>query len=118
LRNLHMREILINQRARSVLIALLRKAEYVFTGKYGRPFTEHAIASKFKKYVRRAGLPGEVHFHTLHTGASWLVQSKVSVAYVREILGHSSITTTMVYSHNNADHLRESLLRLDSYLGN
>jgi hypothetical protein len=51
LRNIRMRDIPINQRARSVLIALPRKAEYVFTGKYGRPFTTHAISSKFKKYV-------------------------------------------------------------------
>lgn len=100
-------------------MALPRRSEFLFTGKYGNPFTPSTISHRFKNYARKAGLPAEVHFHTLrHTGASWLIQCNVPVAYVRDILGHSSITTTMLYSHNTTDHLRESLLRLGSFLAN
>jgi integrase len=119
LKSLRPRDIPINERVRAVLQALPRTSEFLFTGKYGNPFKPHTISHRFKRYARRAGLPQEVHFHTLrHTGASWLIQSNVPVSYVREILGHSSIMTTMLYSHSTADHLRESLLRLDSILGN
>jgi site-specific recombinase XerD len=40
------------------------------------------------------------------------------LAYVKEILGHSDVTTTMIYAHTAMDHLRDSLYRLDSFMEN
>jgi len=55
--------------------------------------------------------------HSLrHTGASWLVQAGVPLAYVQRILGHYSITTTQVYVHSAPEHLQESVVRLDALL--
>ncbi len=42
----------------------------------------------------------------------------VSIGKRDEKLGHSSITTTMIYAHHTHDHLRESLHRLDLFFSN
>ncbi len=51
-------------------------------------------------------LLGEFHFHVLRRdGASWAVQNAVSISFVKEIFGHASISTTMIYAHSTNDHL-------------
>jgi integrase len=113
------REVPLNQKARGVISGLRREAEFVFSARSGGRLNSDSVSKRFKRCARKAGLPEWVHFHSMrHTGASWLIQSNVPLAYVKEILGHSSVTTTMIYSHAATDHLRESLLRLDTYLGN
>ena len=49
-----------------------------------------------------------------HTFASWLVQSGVPLYTVRDLLGHTCITTTERYAHLQNDHLRAALLSLPS----
>lgn len=48
-----------------------------------------------------------------HTAASIMVQRNVPLPYIREILGHASITTTMMYAHTAVEHLRRSVQKLD-----
>lgn len=50
----------------------------------------------------------KVVFHTLrHTYASWLVQRKVDLFSVKELMGHASIKMTLRYSHHSPDGLRK-----------
>ncbi|OGU85860.1 MAG: hypothetical protein A2279_07270 [Stygiobacter sp. RIFOXYA12_FULL_38_9] len=49
-----------------------------------------------------------------HSFASNLAQRGVSIYTIKELLGHSSITTTQIYSHLNMDSLREAVNKLDS----
>jgi site-specific recombinase XerD len=68
-------------------------------------------------YSRKAGLPESAHFHSLrHTCASWLIEAGEPIVYVKEILGHSSITTTMIYAHAREEHLRDAVQRLDGFI--
>jgi integrase len=113
------RTIPLNKIALEVLKRLFHQGPLVFTDAQGNSLDERRVSRKFKEHVRRAGLSEKIHFHTLrHTGASWLVQSGVPLSFVKEILGHSSIQTTMIYAHSTMDHLRESVSRLDSYILN
>jgi integrase len=113
------RVVPLNQRAKAVIMGLPRISEYLFVGKSRNRLLERSVSRRFKKCVRAAGLPEEIHFHSLrHTGATWLVQSNVPISYVKEILGHSSVTTTMIYAHSTTDHLRESMLRIDPFFEN
>ena len=58
------------------------------------------ITHKFKEYIRKAGLSEKLHFHSLrHTFASWLVQRDTNIFSVMKLLGHSTISTTMIYTH-------------------
>ena len=114
LKGLRGRDVPLNRRAVSVLKELPRRSERVFVNTRGKPYTPHTLSVRFKKYVRLAALPEDIHFHTLrHTGASWMVERKVPLPYIREILGHASITTTMIYAHSTVEHLRQSVRKLD-----
>ena len=71
------------------------------------------ISKKFKRAVRAAGLDDKIHLHTLrHSFASSLVNSGVDLYVVKELLGHSSINTTQIYSHLNMESLRTAVNRL------
>lgn len=81
--------------------------DYVFT-KNNKPFTNSIVSHTFKKAVREAGINPLLHFHSLrHTFASNLVKNKIPIFAVSKLLGHSDIKTTLIYSHLEANDLRE-----------
>jgi len=94
----------INSAARKVLEAwaLGRKNEFVFYNfETGKPFVD--LKTGFARACEKAGITG-VTWHTLrHTFASRLVNRGVDIVTVKELLGHSSITVTMRYTHTNLD---------------
>ncbi len=56
----------------------------------------------------------KVVFHTLrHTYATWLVQRKIDIFSVKELLGHASIKMTLRYSHHSPEGLRKSAFTLN-----
>ena len=64
--------------------------------------------------VKRAGL-GKVTWHMFrHTFASWLTREGVDIVTVKELLGHSNISTTMRYAHSNDEAKRRAVERLKS----
>jgi integrase/recombinase XerD len=77
----------------------------VFVSKGGRRLTRVMLWVLVKKYARRAGLPAKVSPHTLrHSFATHLLAGGADLRAVQEMLGHSSIRTTQVYTH--VDHTR------------
>ncbi len=114
LKGLRARDIPLSFRAVKVLKHLPRRSERVFVRERGAPYTPHALSVRFKEYVRLAVLPEEIHLHSLrHTAASIMLQRNVPLPYIREILGHASITTTMMYIHTTSEYLRRSVQTLD-----
>ncbi|MBM2840931.1 MAG: hypothetical protein HW412_1459 [Bacteroidetes bacterium] len=111
------RSIPLNKMAGELLLRQRRDSEYVFSNREGQKLSGRHVSRKFKGYARKAGLSEEVHFHCLrHTGASWMVQNNVPISFVKEILGHSSITTTIIYAHATTNHLRGSVITIDRLL--
>lgn len=112
------RSVPLNMTAIRILSAMEKSTAFVFSDRKGQPLKAGYVSKCFKKQVRQVGLPESIHFHTLrHTGASLLVQQNVPIVYVQKILGHSSVRTTEIYTHNTVEHLQESVGRLDSLLG-
>lgn len=78
----------------------LKISNYVFPNSKGTQYHNSFASKKFKDAIRKLNLSEEIHFHTLrHSFASNLVRKGVSLYFVKELLGHSDITTTMVYAH-------------------
>ena len=73
---------------------------FVFATSNGTPFSPRNIQRHFKKTLEKAGLP-QVNFHSLrHFTATSLLLSGVHPKVVQEMLGHSSVTTTLqTYYH-------------------
>ncbi len=84
--------------------------DYIFYKTLGVKLNENFVSKRFKKAVRTAKLSDSIHFHTLrHSFASNLVQNGVPLYYIKELLGHSNITTTQIYSHVKKENLADAV---------
>jgi len=80
----------------------------VFLNYRGNPISRVSIWKIIKKYAARAGLPPQTSPHTLrHSFATHLIEGGADLRVVQEILGHSSISTTQIYTRLDMDYLRE-----------
>jgi len=108
------RSIPLNQSAIDALRRLQNDSVYVCEREitFRRPVA--SLSRRFKMYARRAGLPEEIHLHSLrHTGATWLSQKGVPIFFTQKILGHSSISTTLIYTRRDDEDLRKAIQQLD-----
>ncbi len=85
-------------------------SDYVISTKHAYKYHPDTISHKFKEAVRKAGLSEEIHFHSLrHSFASNLVRQGVSLYIVKQLLGHSDISTTQIYSHLDTGSLKDAI---------
>jgi integrase len=86
---------------------------YVFLAGDGRPFSNYRVNYAIKGLCKRAGLR-KIGWHTLrHTFASHLAMRGVPLPAIKELMGHSSITTTMRYAHVAPSTLRSAIEMLN-----
>ena len=80
----------------------------VFLGRWGKPLTRMGAWKILRKHVVRAGILKRVTPHTLrHTFATHLLKGGADLAAVQEMLGHSDISTTQIYTHLDRTYLSE-----------
>lgn len=78
----------------------------LFVSRRGCRLSMRAIQSRLAIRAQAAGLPRRVHPHLLrHSFASHVLQSSGDLRAVQEMLGHSSIASTQIYTHLDFQHL-------------
>jgi integrase/recombinase XerD len=86
--------------------------DYVFLNRRGNVLTRVMVFQIVKDLARSAGISKEISPHTFrHSFATHLVEGGADLRAVQEMLGHSSIVTTEIYTHLNTDYLKATMLQ-------
>lgn len=82
--------------------------DHVFLNFRGSKLSRMGIWDIIKKYSGQAKIEKEIHPHTLrHSFATHLLQGGADIRVIQEMLGHSDISTTQIYTHIDRDYLME-----------
>jgi integrase/recombinase XerD len=94
--------------ARVALLGGGKSEQALFVNHRGERLTRQWVWNILKSYSKKASIDERITPHTLrHSFATHLLQNGASLRHVQELLGHSSISTTQVYTHLTDNHLRE-----------
>ena len=77
----------------------------------GRPYTASRIGKIWSKVRKKLNMPKTIRFYdiTRHSVASQLADKNVSSFLIKNLLGHSTITTTEKYMHKNINGMRTAI---------
>ncbi len=81
----------------------------IFLNKNGTRLTTRSVGRLLEKYIKIAGMDSRTTPHTLrHTFATHLLDAGADIRGVQELLGHSSLGTTQIYTHVTTTRLKDS----------
>lgn len=96
--NYDVRQILFNYQ--NCFIDRIELAGYFFTSKSGEALSDQYVRKMINKYCSLAGISMHITPHMFrHTFATSLLETDVDIRYIQEMLGHSSINITQIYTH-------------------
>lgn len=86
-----------------------RPCEYVFLNNHGMGLTRQAFFKIIKKIAYEKGIKKEISPHILrHSFATHLLKNGANLRTIQELLGHSDISTTQIYTHISKEALKEN----------
>jgi integrase/recombinase XerD len=98
--------------ARVELLGNKRGETALYVNQRGERLTRQWVWNILKASAKKAGIDTKITPHTLrHSFATHLLQNGASLRHVQELLGHSNISTTQVYTHLTDSHVREEYER-------
>lgn len=86
--------------------------DYLFLNRRGAKLTRVMVFTIIKNLAAKTGIRTTISPHTFrHSFATHLIEGGADLRAVQEMLGHSSITTTEIYTHLDRDYLRSAILQ-------
>jgi integrase/recombinase XerD len=93
-----------------------KKKEYLFTGPKDK-LSDRNLQKIIQKASKRAGIKKDVHCHTLrHSFATHLLENGTDIRTIQVLLGHSSISTTELYTHISRQQLKNVKSPIDEVM--
>ncbi|HDP67006.1 MAG TPA: site-specific tyrosine recombinase XerD [Candidatus Marinimicrobia bacterium] len=93
---------------RSLLLRHSRSGDVLFLNMRGAPLSRMGIWKIIQEYVKAAGIKKKVSPHVFrHSFATHLLEGGANLRAVQEMLGHSDISTTQIYTHLDREYLIE-----------
>lgn len=89
-----------------LILKVGKNTDFIFLNSRGGSLTRQAVWQIIKHYCKLAGIQKNVTPHTLrHTFATHLLENGADLRVVQEILGHSDISTTQIYTNLSQKHI-------------
>lgn len=87
------------------------RCNHFFVNQFGRALSDQSVRRMINKYVSMAAIDQHITPHMFrHTFATSLLEADVDIRYIQEMLGHSSINITEVYTHVAMEKQRDILV--------
>ena len=84
---------------------------YIFVNNHGKMMTRQGVFKMIKAECQKKGIDKNISPHTLrHTFATHLLENGADLRIIQELLGHSDISTTQIYTHLTNKKLQEDYL--------
>lgn len=81
---------------------LMNQSPFLFINRRGSQLSTQSVRLLIKTLSEKANIVKKVRPHTFrHTFATLLLEEGIDIKYIQTLLGHSSITTTQIYTHVN-----------------
>ncbi len=89
-----------------------RDTNLLFINNHGNPISRQGVFYLIKNYAKKSGIKKKVTPHTFrHTLATHLIENGADLRSIQELLGHSDISTTQVYTHVSRKWVKEEYFK-------